>query len=445
MRQYTGFFMLASNNHSIPDLNLLHNIFKTHYPMEKKALTGRRRLLPVLLAIALVLPVMMAGCGKDKLPVNGDPEKFTYLTEEYPPFNYSGEGSVTGVSVDILENLFSRMNLPVDRSAITISNWAEAYEKALSTPGTMLFSMVKTSARDTLFKWVGPIAPHSEVLISLSGSGNQISEVTDLNNYFTGVVEGYSSIELLMNHGVHRANIVIYRNLRELYLALAGTREVQFISTSELAHKLIIQAMGYPEGDFARPFIIRTDELYYAFNIETADEMIREFQSALGLLKMDKTADGSSAYEKILNSYNIIHHIIDNISDQMVIDLVNRTAADLEADASGTILKVNQGVHPYKDKDNPALYSFFYSTDVVMIAHAGNPLLTGVSFKGKPDVIGTVFRDEIVSGALANGTGWVDYVYTKTDRSGLYFKTTYYKLATGSDSRQYIVCAGKFR
>ena len=48
-------------------------------------------------------------------------------------------------------------------------------------------------------------------------------------------------------------------------------------------------------------------------------------------------------------------------------------------------------------------------------------------------------------GALDSGTGWVDYIYTKPDKSGLYQKTTYYKLITASNGEQYIVCSGRYK
>jgi len=46
---------------------------------------------------------------------------------------------------------------------------------------------------------------------------------------------------------------------------------------------------------------------------------------------------------------------------------------------------------------------------------------------------------------LEEGSGWVDYIYTKPDQSGLYLKTTYFTLTTGSDGKQYIVCAGRYK
>ena len=41
---------------------------------------------------------------------------------------------------------------------------------------------------------------------------------------------------------------------------------------------------------------------------------------------------------------------------------------------------------------------------------------------------------------MDNGTAYINPVV-----AGLYYKTTYYRLADGSDGRQYIVCCGKYR
>ncbi|MCX6223831.1 MAG: transporter substrate-binding domain-containing protein [Bacteroidia bacterium] len=411
--------------------------------MKCKIVLCRKTLFLVLFAALLTLPVILTQCKKDKSTANGDPEKFTYLTEDYPPFNYSENGQVNGVSVDILEGLFKKLGLSIDRSVINVSAWASAYETVLTMPNTMLFSMVRTSERDSLFKWVGPIAPHTEIVLSLKDSGIQLKEITDLNNYFTGVVDGYSSIDMLMDSGVLRANIIVYNNLAEMYKALVDSREVQCISTSQAGHSLIIQALGYSANDFGAPFTVHSDQLYYAFNIETSDAMITGFQDQLDKLKSEKAADGSSEYEKIISRYSLIQHATDGITDEQVINLVNRTAADIASDAHGTISKINQGLVPYKDQNNNALYVFAYDKNVVIIAHATNQSIVGISFAGKPDVAGKKFRDEIVQGALINGTGWVDYIYTMTDQSGLYYKTTYYKLVMGSNSVQYVVCAGK--
>jgi polar amino acid transport system substrate-binding protein len=71
--------------------------------------------------------------------------------------------------------------------------------------------------------------------------------------------------------------------------------------------------------------------------------------------------------------------------------------------------------------------------------------VVGANFKGKTDVSGKPFRDEIVAGALQNGTGWVEYVYINPVQTNLYYKTSYYRLTKGSDGNTYIVSSGNFR
>jgi ABC-type amino acid transport substrate-binding protein len=258
-------------------------------------------ILPLFLA---AMTVMFTQCAKDKLPVNGDPEKFSYLTEEYHPFNYSENGAATGASVEILDSLFARLELKINRTAVSVTDWKTAYDKVLSTPNTMLFSMVRTKANESLFKWVGPIASDDEVAVCLASSGNTVTGATDLNNYFTGAVDKYDNVDKLLNHGVLRANVIIYDNDEELYKALTDNREVQFIFTRKPEHKKAILTLGYATSVFAQPFGIHSESLYYAFNIETADEMISRFQEQLTLFKSQTAPDGSSIYSKILSRYN---------------------------------------------------------------------------------------------------------------------------------------------
>ena len=259
------------------------------------------RLSLSLLTLALVL----IQCTKDKFPVNGDPSKFAYLTEDYPPFNYNENGKLTGASVEILDSLFIRLEAGIDPTVVTVSDWGTAYQKVLNTPGTMLFSMVKTPETENLFKWVGPVASDNEVAIPLSKSGFAVKEVTDLNNYFIGMVDEYNNVDKLMSHGILRTNIIIYDNDDELYEALTGNREVQFIYTSDARHKKAILTLGYAADTFGLPFGVHSDYRYYAFNIETADEMINRFKDQLTLLKSSTSLDGGSVYTKILSRYNL--------------------------------------------------------------------------------------------------------------------------------------------
>ena len=132
------------------------------------------------------------------------------------------------------------------------------------------------------------------------------------------------------------------------------------------------------------------------------------------------------------------------VTKKMVVNLVEKVAQEISKDSPGTFVKIIKAEHPYKNKDNPALYVFVYDTDVKIIAHP-KKVLVGKSYKGKPDVRGKKFRDAIVTLGLQKGTGWVDYSYQKPGEKGIHEKTTYLKLVKGSDGKKYIVCAGMYK
>jgi polar amino acid transport system substrate-binding protein len=133
-----------------------------------------------------------------------------------------------------------------------------------------------------------------------------------------------------------------------------------------------------------------------------------------------------------------------SITKDLVLSLVGQTCADLAKDAQGTISAINKGLAPYKDSANPTLYVFVYNSEVLMIAHPRAELV-GKSMKGKPDIKGKKFRDEIVERALKGETGWEDYLYQKPGETGIHPKTTYFSKAVGSDGVVYIVCSGMYQ
>ena len=88
---------------------------------------------------------------------------------------------------------------------------------------------------------------------------------------------------------------------------------------------------------------------------------------------------------------------------------------------------------------------YIFDKYVTEAANANNPAVVGRNLKGAPDIAGKLFRDAIVENALENGSGWEDYVFTMPGKIGLFYKSVYYKLVTGSDSKQYIVCVGRYK
>ena len=73
-----------------------------------------------------------------------------------------------------------------------------------------------------------------------------------------------------------------------------------------------------------------------------------------------------------------------------------------------------------------------------------NIILNGKNVKGKPDVKGKMYRDEMLSVSQKTGKGWVDYYFENPKTKKVEHKNTYFELAKGSDGKSYIVGSGMY-
>jgi len=131
------------------------------------------------------------------------------------------------------------------------------------------------------------------------------------------------------------------------------------------------------------------------------------------------------------------------ITTRQVVDLVDAACAAIEKDAPATFAAIEAGEAPYVDPSNPALYVFVFDTNVKVVAHP-DPAMQGRDMKGVPDAAGKMFRDQMIADAVANGSGWVEYVKEMPGEQGLFQKTAYFKLVSGSDGVDYVVGAGRY-
>ncbi|MBN1762492.1 MAG: transporter substrate-binding domain-containing protein [Methanomicrobia archaeon] len=371
---------------------------------------------------------------------------YTYLTEEFPPLNYEAAegGQLQGVAVDLLEAVFTRLDTGLTREDVRLMTWPEAYQAVLTRNRTVVFSMARLDERAELFKWAGPFVSGDNVLFALKDRNITITSPEDLQKYRIGVITNTSSIPILLGLGVEHDQLVLGETAA-VFIDALEQGEIDLWATGKLSGNYLIHEHATRPEEFESVYVIHTNEYYYAFSRDTPDSLVAAFQQALEAIPEEKDAQGISEYERILYKYIGVECARQPISDEAVIRLVNLTAVAIASDAPGTFQKISAGEHPYKDGTNPALYVFVYDTNVTMVAHAANIRLVGENYRGKTDVSGKPFRDEIVAGALANGTGWVDYIYINPAETDLYYKKTYYQLVRGSDAREYVVCGGTYK
>jgi polar amino acid transport system substrate-binding protein len=404
----------------------------------------------ILLLVGAIL--LACGCvteqpGEDvpatTVPATGTIESLSFYTNEMPPYNYVENGTLKGISVDLLELVTEKLGARVSGEEVELLPWSEGYETALTRNNSVIFTIARIPSREASFKWAGPIMAARTAIFARQGSGIVIDGSGDLQGYRIGVETDDAAIPQLLEMGVDESQLVQESNVTAL-AAMLEDGEIDLWAYGEVSARYFAELVTGDASSIEVVYSFPYVSLYYAFSTNVPDATVQSFQQALDAVKTEREP-GYSEYERVLYRYVGAGCHRQVFSDAEVMALANLTAEAIEQDAQGTFGKINAGEAPYLDPENTSRYVFVYDTGLVLVANADNPPSVGTNFEGLTDVTGKPFRDEIRSGALQNNTGWVEYVFLDPEESGLYRKRTYYRLAQGSDGQQYIVCSGNYR
>ena len=212
-------------------------------------------------------------------------------TEEFPPFNYVDKnGTITGRSTDILQEILSRTN---QSAQIQLTNWPEAYSAALAGPNTMLYSTSKNAERKDLFKWVGPIGIWDFTFYAKSGYGKKIEGLKDAKNASSiCVVKNDAREQMLVSNNF--TNIRRVENDRLCAIGInSGEYELWLAST--MSFPWVAYESGLGKSNFAKVFTAQSAELYFAFSKDVPDSTIILWQTTLDELKSEGLFDRLSS------------------------------------------------------------------------------------------------------------------------------------------------------
>ncbi|WP_070971360.1 substrate-binding periplasmic protein [Vibrio sonorensis] len=225
-----------------------------------------------------------------------------YLTEEYPPYNYTLESKPSGISVKLLVAATELANSPIELSDIRFQPWARAYRSALVREDTVLFSTTRTDLREHLFQWVGPIIETRVVILAKRTSHIVISSPMELAQYRIGVIRDDVGEQILSQLGVPRNSLQESSHAKTLAKQIQKGR-IDLWAYEERVARWWIKEAGYNPDDYEAVYVLEQGELYYAFNINANKELVAALQKAIDELKYEVNSDGVTYYEQILGEY----------------------------------------------------------------------------------------------------------------------------------------------
>jgi polar amino acid transport system substrate-binding protein len=225
--------------------------------------------------------------------VMGFTQHLTILTEEDPPYSFTGQdGQPMGFGVDVVELLQDKLG---HKAPINVVPWARAYSAIQQGRNTVVFAMSRTAERNDLFKWVGPIIENDWVLIGDKAAGIKLANLQDAKRLGKiGTVRGYAWTEFLFKQGFVNLDQVSERKFNVLKLR-AG--RVQAFVSADLSYKSEILSNGLDPDHFEVLLRFNTVQMYIAFSKDTDDALVAEWQQTLDRMKR------SGAFLKIVQKW----------------------------------------------------------------------------------------------------------------------------------------------
>ena len=229
-------------------------------------------------------------------------EPLSFITEAYPPYNFSDDNILRGIAVDLLVIASQDTAQPVQRGQIRLMPWARGYRTVLSTPNTVLFATTRTTERERLFKWAGPIAATRVVLLARKADKIRIQSAADLQRYRIGVIHEDIGEQSLLALGVAKQQLQISANADALSRQLHAGRIDLWAYEENVAHWFLRNA-NLDQDDFESVYLLQQGELWYAFNPQVSDEKIQQLQKALDKLRNTPGKFAKTRYDDILINY----------------------------------------------------------------------------------------------------------------------------------------------
>ncbi len=248
-------------------------------------------LVVVVLLLSILLPIFVYFFGFKQ--ESSDPLRtLTFYTEQWPPYSYIDNGTVKGLSVDLLSEITDKMGGKITPD-VHLTSWTEGYRTTLTSNNTVIFSTARLPEREQFFKWAGPIFTDSYVLFSQWNREITLNSSKDLVGYRIGVITDDAAVQQLKNAGVDDSKLVYDSNATTLIRKLSSGEIDLWCYPKAVGRALAGQVTGNYYL-FKTAFALQSVDFYYAFNKNTPDSTVQSFQQALDALKQDRDSTGTN-------------------------------------------------------------------------------------------------------------------------------------------------------
>jgi len=213
------------------------------------------------------------------------------VTEEFPPYSYTENGRIKGVSTEVVEAVLKELKTGAQFNVLP---WARALKTAEREPNVLIYSIGRIPTRDPLFKWVGVVAPAEFYLFALKQrTDTQIHTLEDAKKYTIATVNQDIREQYLVSKGFVKGKQLnsTRRYAQGFEKMLLG--RIDLWAMNELVAYWIVRQAGHdPEAVLKKAYHltdVSSEGYYMAFGKRTPDELVTRFRTALETIKRNGT------------------------------------------------------------------------------------------------------------------------------------------------------------
>ncbi|NQZ87560.1 MAG: transporter substrate-binding domain-containing protein [Colwellia sp.] len=122
-------------------------------------------------------------------------EKIKLATLKATPYVFGNERAPTGIAINLIEEVFKRMNIPYQ---ITVYPWSRAINNLKTGEVDCVMPLLRTKNREVFTHYpTHPIIHENRSLFVLSDSSITINNLKELANYRIGMVQDYNNGDVI--------------------------------------------------------------------------------------------------------------------------------------------------------------------------------------------------------------------------------------------------------
>ncbi|MBP0940697.1 MULTISPECIES: substrate-binding periplasmic protein [Pseudomonas] len=209
-------------------------------------------------------------------------DHYQVVTEEWPPYNYSENGQITGMTTEIVRAI---MKVTGHDLTIVLAPSMRASLILKMRPRTIMYSMFRTPEREHVYKWVGPILeeaihPYQLAAAPPVTSLEQLLHAPQITTRHAGLLP-----DMLQSLGFKNLDKSATESV-QLYRMLLSDRTAIIIGDTDAGVAYQSRQLNIAPGTLRQiPIELYRSSLYIAFSRDCEDDVVDSWASALETLR----------------------------------------------------------------------------------------------------------------------------------------------------------------